>query len=87
MKHGEDSKKKIEIVPYSGYKISKIKINEKEIEINANDEGIVVIDKLENIKENKNIRQINISLHSSQKNIEKYLENIFEVTDINRKIV
>lgn len=55
MKHGEDSKKKIEIVPYSGYKISKIKINEKEIEINANDEGIVVIDKLENIKENKNI--------------------------------
>ncbi len=55
VKHGEDSKKKIEIVPYSGYKISKIKINEKEIEINANDEGIVVIDKLENIKENKNI--------------------------------
>ena len=55
VKHGEDSKKKIEIVPYSGYKISKIKINEKEIEINANDAGIVVIDKLENIKENKNI--------------------------------
>ncbi len=39
-------KKKIEIVPYSGYKISKIKINEKEIEINTNDEGIVVIEQI-----------------------------------------
>ena len=40
---------------------------------------------IKRIKENKNIRQINISLHSSQKNIEKYLENIFEVTDILKK--
>ena len=54
-------------------------INEasKDFYVNITTNGYLI----KNIKDNKNIRQINISLHSNQKEKEKYLENIFEVID------
>lgn len=42
--------------------------------------------KIDRIKNNKNIRQVNISLHSFDlkygKNIDEYLDNIFDATDV-----
>ena len=49
----------------------------KDFYVNITTNGYLI----KNIKNNKNIRQINISLHSSLDNNEKYLKSIFEVVD------
>lgn len=54
---------------------------EKNINVNITSNGYLI----KNIKYNKNIRQINISLHSYDKkyglNIDEYLENIFDTVE------
>lgn len=57
-----------------------IDIASKDFYVNITTNGYLI----NKIKNNKNIRQINISLHSSN-NYDEYLDNIFEVTDKLRK--
>ncbi len=59
-----------------------INIASKDFKINITTNGYLI----ELIKDNKNIRQLNISLHSykglEKKDLDKYLDNVFAVTDI-----
>ncbi len=58
-------------------------INEasKDFYVNITTNGTLI----ENIKDNKNIRQLNISLHSCNIGEEEYLTKIFNVTDVLKK--
>ena len=57
-----------------------IDIAAKDFYVNITTKGVFI----KEIKNNKNIRQINISLHSNKGNT-KYLENIFESVEVLRK--
>lgn len=62
-----------------------IDIASKDFNINITTNGYFI----NRIKQNKNIRQINISLHSFDKNIislKQYMENIFDAVDILSKV-
>ena len=53
VKHGQNAEKEIEILPYEGYKVLNIKVNDIEIEFVTNDDRIVILENLLEVKENK----------------------------------
>lgn len=56
VKYGDTNKYNIKITPEAGYVISTIKVNGKDISYKVNDDLSVTLDKITDIKENKNIQ-------------------------------
>ena len=53
VKYGETTTKDILITPYDTYEVSKVKVNDVEVNFVKNSDGTVMLDKLTNVTENK----------------------------------
>ena len=74
VKYGDDTTNTITITPDVGYYVKDVKVNGKSVGYNADEDGIVTLDKLTNVTENKNI-VVTFALGSSKVIVHHYLKN------------
>ena len=73
VKHGDDSRLRITITPNNGYYVKSVRVNDNEINFTSDIDGVVVLDKLENVTSEKDI-YVTFDRYETKVLVHHYLE-------------